>query len=77
MKVIFLRSNPVSPDSRVEKEINSLLKVGYDVSVFAWDRDSNYKIRKETLLTFSNTTDIFRVGILSSYGAGFKKILYL
>ncbi len=73
MKVIFLRSNPVSPDSRVEKEINSLLKVGYDVSVFAWDRDSNYKIRKETLLTFSNTTDIFRVGILSSYGAGFKK----
>lgn len=42
MKVLFLRSNPVDPDSRVEKEVNSLIKRGYKVEVFGWDRSADY-----------------------------------
>lgn len=37
--VIFLRTNPVSPDPRIEKEADALIEVGYNVSVFAWDRE--------------------------------------
>lgn len=31
MKILFIRSNPVNPDSRVEKEIATLAKAGHDV----------------------------------------------
>lgn len=40
-RVCILRSNPVRPDSRVEKEAWSLAKAGYDVHILAWDRDTN------------------------------------
>lgn len=40
-KIVIVRSNPVDPDSRVEKEANSLVKAGYDVSLLVWDRDNN------------------------------------
>ena len=39
-KVCILRSNPVNPDSRVEKEAWTLTKAGYDVHILAWDRES-------------------------------------
>ena len=37
-KIVIARSNAVEPDSRVEKEANSLAKAGYDVTILAWDR---------------------------------------
>jgi glycosyltransferase involved in cell wall biosynthesis len=37
-KVIILRSNPVSPDPRVEKEARALSLLGYEVVILAWDR---------------------------------------
>jgi hypothetical protein len=30
-RIVLLRSNPVDPDSRVEKEVNSLTGAGYEV----------------------------------------------
>ena len=47
--IVFLRSNPVDPDSRVEKEINALTRVGYHIEVVAWDRNAKYKIKKSYL----------------------------
>ena len=39
-RVVMLRSNPVNPDSRVEKEVLALSKAGFDVQILAWDRCS-------------------------------------
>ena len=37
-KVILIRSNPVNPDSRLEKEADSLGNNGYSVDILAWGR---------------------------------------
>lgn len=50
-KIVIVRSNPVDPDSRVEKEANSLVKAGYDVSLLVWDRDNNGIQRDEKCLS--------------------------
>ena len=42
-KVCIIRSNPVRPDSRVEKEAWTLKKNGYDVHILAWDRSTNIR----------------------------------
>lgn len=51
MNILFLRSNPVDPDSRVEKETDALLHAGYSVRIFGWDRNKNGKnyIRQKKL----------------------------
>ncbi|OAS21871.1 glycosyltransferase family 4 protein [Paenibacillus oryzisoli] len=73
MRVIFVRSNPVDPDSRVEKEVNSLIKAGHDVEILAWDRSSKYIIKDSQLnLEFGNVK-IHRFGIPASYGGGVQK----
>lgn len=74
MKVLIIRSNPVDPDPRVEKEASALLKSGYDVSILAWDRSEDYPIRKTHIIFDSIITDIYRVGIHSSYGDGIRNI---
>lgn len=74
VSVVILRSNPVDPDSRVEKEANSLIKVGYDVKILAWDRSSKYKV-KESFLNLSNgKVKIYRFGIPASFGDGIKNL---
>lgn len=75
MRVLLLRSNPVDPDSRVEKEAESLMKAGIIVDIFCWDRGSNHSIVKN-LKSINNTQcDIYRFGFKSIYGAGFKRNL--
>lgn len=38
MKVIMLRSNPIDPDVRIEKEAKTLVNAGYDVLLLGWKR---------------------------------------
>ncbi|MGZ7209039.1 MAG: glycosyltransferase family 4 protein [Methanobacterium sp.] len=45
--VLFIRSNPVSPDPRVQKEAKSLSKNGYKVKVLAWDRTGKLKKKEK------------------------------
>lgn len=73
MQIVFLRSNPVAPDSRVEKEANTLLKAGFQVTILAWDRQSKYYIRKSTLRLRSGEVDIHRFGIPATFGGGIKR----
>lgn len=42
-KIIFVRAAPFYPDSRLEKEIESIREAGYDVSLLAWDRRTYLK----------------------------------
>ena len=46
-KICIIRSNPVRPDSRVDKEAWSLVKAGYDVQILAWDRDTDIEESKD------------------------------
>lgn len=75
MKVVFLRSNPVEPEPRVEKEVNSLIKNEFEVEIVAWDRNSKYKIRESYLNLEAGKVKIYRFGIPASYGGGIKKNL--
>lgn len=72
--VLFIRTNPVMPDSRVEKEVSALVAHGFEVSVLAWDRSDNYSIRKEALNDSVKTVNTYRVGIKSPYGSGIKNL---
>lgn len=75
MRVVFMRSNPISPDPRVEKEVDSLRKNNWDVQILAWDRDSKYKAKVE-FLKRAYTIKITRFGIPATFGGGFKKISF-
>lgn len=77
MKVLFIRANPVKPDSRVEKEVASLVRNGYEVSILGWDRNGDYALRKEPLNDLMPEVVAYRVGIKSSFGSGMKNLKYL
>lgn len=71
--VCIIRSNPVNPDSRVEKEAWSLKRAGYNVHILAWDRASDK--RTEDIVTVGEIKiPITRLGNKASYGEGFKNI---
>ena len=74
-RVLMLRSNPIDPDPRVEKEADALMKDGFSVDVFCWDRSYDHPVG-QTVKTLSNgNCNIYRVGIKSSFGSGFRKNL--
>jgi glycosyltransferase involved in cell wall biosynthesis len=66
--VCILRSNPVRPDSRVEKEAWSLVKAGYDVHILAWDRDTNIKESTDFIQVADVKIPITRLGYKATYG---------
>lgn len=76
-KVVFIRSNPVAPDPRVEKEAKTLGKNGFSVKVLAWDRSGGYdhienkgyyKIERVKIrASFGKPTLIFKLFIWSLY----------
>lgn len=73
--VLIIRSNPVDPDPRVEKEADSLLEAGYIVDVFCWDRGSDHPVTKNAKILSHGTLKIYRIGIAAAFGAGFRKNL--
>lgn len=72
--VCILRSNPVRPDSRVEKEAWSLAKAGYDVHILAWDRDTNVRETSDFIQVADVQIPITRLGYKASYGEGMKNL---
>ena len=48
------RSNPVNPDPRVEKELNTLLACGYKLKVLAWERNAGHDIEKRDVVSIEN-----------------------
>lgn len=73
-RIVIARSNSIEPDSRVEKEANSLLKAGYDIILLAWDRDSNYFVKHDQKKL--TTGDVLRIsfGARAAFGAGMKSL---
>ncbi len=71
-RVLFLRSNAVAPDPRVEKAAQSLAEHGYQVRVFAWDREAIAPPEEQRA-----GYDIFRSRIKGRYGSGWRNLLPL
>lgn len=74
MRVVLIRSNPIRPDSRVEKEVYSLKKAHHDVKVLCWDRDSNHKPQCDFLQLGDEKVEIIRIGHIAEFGARFKSL---
>ena len=66
--VVLIRSNPVLPDPPVEKMADTLLEMGYAVTIVAWDRNSD----TDTQTVRSEHCHVVRFGAAASYGAGAK-----
>lgn len=65
LSILFLRSNPIDPDPRVEKEARALAEAGYTVAVLGWDRTAALPSREE-----KNGVVIHRLGIKAEFGKG-------
>ncbi len=70
--VLFLRSNPVAPDPRVEKEAQALADAGYQVGVVAWDRKGEFPRVEEK--AFGR---VERLPIKGAFGSGLANLLPL
>ena len=73
-KVCILRSNPVNPDSRVEKEAWTLAKAGFDVHILGWDRDTDTPECCDFVDVASISIPITRLGHKATYGEGMKNL---
>ena len=73
-RIFILRSNPVNPDSRVEKEAAALAVAGYDVHIIAWDRDSEINEVYDYVDVDGIKIPIVRFGHKASFGDGLKNI---
>ncbi len=75
MKILYLRTNGVNPDPRVEKEVNALIEDGHEVTILAWDRESSKKITISKFAIQNGEAIIYRLGYKSSWGGGMKRNL--
>ena len=73
-RIIITRSNPVEPDSRVEKEANSLKKAGHEVMLLVWDRERTYSY--ESTIKQLSDSHVYKtsIGAKAEYGAGMKSL---
>lgn len=67
-QVVFIRSNEVAPDPRVEKEAKTLHSAGWRVLILGWDRSGSVEDEER------DYAKIFRIRIRAPYGARFRNI---
>nr|WP_284703594.1 glycosyltransferase [Clostridium swellfunianum] len=70
MKIAMILTNGFDPDPRVYKEAKSLVKLGHNVEILCWDRESKYKDTPEELL---DGIVIKRFFGEAQYGTGYKQ----
>lgn len=73
-RIIMARSNHVDPDSRVEKEANSLAKAGYQVTLLTWDRSENYWIKSDKKRLNDSVVTRISFGARAEFGVGMKSL---
>ena len=71
--VIFLRSNDIAPDPRVEKQALTLQSAGYDVQIIGWSRHGDRTGKK----LHQSGLNIQRVSLKAPHGAGTSNIFSL
>lgn len=73
-RVCIIRSNPVRPDSRVEKEAWTLKNAGYSVQILAWDRDSNHDEESGFVSVAGEEIPITWLGYKAAFNEGMKSL---
>lgn len=73
-RALILRSNPVAPDSRVEKEAAALRGNGYDIKILAWDRRASHKTVEGHVNAFGHDVPAVLFGHAANFGDGFKSL---
>ena len=73
-RVCIIRSNPVRPDSRVEKEAWTIQQAGYHVRILSWDRDSDHDEENGVITVAGKEIPITWLGYKAAYNAGMKSI---
>lgn len=68
-RVLFLRSNPIAPDPRVEKEARALTGAGYTVRALGWDRTAALPARE-----LREGWEVLRLPIRAEYGQGMANL---
>ncbi len=72
--IVMLLSNPYRPDPRVSKEAESLIKLGYVVSIVCWDRQIEMPLRASV----GSGIKVLRIhNVPSKYGIGLGQVLRL
>jgi len=69
VRVCVLRSNPVAPDSRVEKTAHALSRAGYQVMIYAWDRSGSAAL-EETV----HGVHVYRYRLPAPFGSGLRNL---
>jgi glycosyltransferase involved in cell wall biosynthesis len=70
--VVFLRSNPIAPDSRVEREARSLAKNCFKVIVVGWDREDQFPDYEK-----KEFVEIYRIKLHAKFGTGLRNLRHL
>lgn len=68
----MILTNGFDPDPRVYKEALSLVKLGHNVTILCWDRESKYK---DSAIQILDGIKIVRFFANSKYGSGYKQAL--
>lgn len=73
--ICIVRSNSMRNDSRIEKELRTFIKNGFNVLGIGWDRNLE---ENDTFLKniYNNEVNIIEVKIKSEFGGGFKKNIF-
>jgi hypothetical protein len=71
-KILMILDNGFKPDLRVQKEINTLIKLGYSVELFCWDQDGDMPAEEH-----KNNFNISRIKLVVKKQQGVKKIIDL
>lgn len=75
MRIVYMRSNPINPYPRAEKEMSSAIKYGHSPIALAWDRRvDEFKIKKSKLELYNGEVPIYRFNIKADFGQGLSNL---
>lgn len=80
MNILYLRSNPIDPDPRVEKEMSAAIEFGYKPIALGWDREQrkdNSRIKKDKIYLYNGEVELYKFNIKAGFGVGAKNIIPL
>lgn len=78
MKIVYMRSNSINPDPRVEKEMSAAIGCGHIPIGIGWNRNkAESKLSKEKIYLSNGSVDVYRFNIDAEFGSGLKNLIPL
>lgn len=75
MRIVYMRSNPINPYPRAEKEMSAAIKHGHSPIALAWDRRvEKFKIKEDKLKLHNGEIPIYRFNIKADFGQGLSNL---